>query len=478
MIVGVGAVTRRPDEPELESVDLMAESLREAGADAGPAPLLSSVDQILVPKGTWGYPDPGRLVAERAGCGDVRTVVAELGVSQTQLVARACDDVASGRSVCTVVVGGEARFAAAARRRAGNPETMETAQEGAVPDERWEPGELIISRREIDEGLVEAVHQYALLANARRAALGQTFDDQAAEIDALWREMANIAVGAPTAWDRQAPTRIDEAGWGRVLATPYRRDQVTQWTVDQAAAIVVCAADTASSLGVPVDRWVFPHAVVNANHVVHVLERERLERCQAFAVIGRTIEAQTSWAPGDISDLELYSCFPVAVQVQRDELGLGPGPSSLLGGMTFGGGPFNNFVLCGLAAVVRAVRESGDPGMATGISGMLTKQGAVVVATAPKAGPVTHDVTNEAAAATGRVQSVDPAPGPATIVAATVLHGREGPERAVAVLDAVRGDRRGRVIASSFDAPTIEAVATTETHALAATIDSEGRFAL
>ena len=63
-------------------------------------------------------------------------------------------------------------------------------------------------------------------------------------------------------------------------------------------------------------------------------------------------------------------------------------------------------------------------------------------------------------------------------MAATVLYGREGPERAVAVLDAGEGAGRGRVIASSFDAPTIEAVERTETHTMAATVDGEGRFAL
>ena len=53
-----------------------------------------------------------------------------------------------------------------------------------------------------------------------------------------------------------------------------------------------------------------------------------------------------------------------------------------------------------LRDAVAAVRETGDPGMATGVSGMLTKQGAVVLATTPKTGPVTYDVTNEVAAAT------------------------------------------------------------------------------
>ena len=49
----------------------------------------------------------------------------------------------------------------------------------------------------------------------------------------------------------------------------------------------------------------------------------------------------------------MYSCFPAAVRVQQREFGLDPdGTPTVTGGMSFAGGPFNNFVLNATAAVV------------------------------------------------------------------------------------------------------------------------------
>ena len=45
----------------------MALALEAAAADAGAPSLLAAVDRIAVPQGTWSYPDPARLVADRLG---------------------------------------------------------------------------------------------------------------------------------------------------------------------------------------------------------------------------------------------------------------------------------------------------------------------------------------------------------------------------------------------------------------------------
>lgn len=50
--------------------------------------------------------------------------------------------------------------------------------------------------------------------------------------------------------------------------------------------------------------------------------------------------------------LDLYSCFPSAVQVAQRELGLSqddPRPLTVTGGLPFNGGPFNNYVMHAIA---------------------------------------------------------------------------------------------------------------------------------
>ena len=60
----------------------------------------------------------------------------------------------------------------------------------------------------------------------------------------------------------------------------------------------------------------------------------------------------------DVDIVDLYSCFPSAVQVAARELGLSTDDSSrsltITGGLTFAGGPWNNYVMHSIATRYRA----------------------------------------------------------------------------------------------------------------------------
>ena len=54
----------------------------------------------------------------------------------------------------------------------------------------------------------------------------------------------------------------------------------------------------------------------------------------------------------DLSHVDLYSCFPSAVQIAARELGLGVDRDlTVTGGMSFAGGPWNNYTMHGIAAM-------------------------------------------------------------------------------------------------------------------------------
>ena len=86
VIVGVGAVTERIDDPReaSEPLDLMAAALERASEDAGSKALLAAVDTIWIPRGFWPYSNPGQLLAERFGASGVRNTVAEIGILHSQ----------------------------------------------------------------------------------------------------------------------------------------------------------------------------------------------------------------------------------------------------------------------------------------------------------------------------------------------------------------------------------------------------------
>ena len=172
-------------------------------------------------------------------------------------------------------------------------------------------------------------------------------------------------------------------------------------------------------------------------------ERDELHRWPAMGECGAALQRSTSRSTRRTCrarPVDLYSCFPVAVEVQAQELGISPHRAlTLTGGMTFGGGPFNNYALQGAAAMVRELRDGGDAavGLTTAVSGLLTKPAAVLWTTdAPTAPFAVLDVTEAARAAT-RTRRVDP-----DLVGAghrRRLHGRARPRRLA------HGRRRGRV---------------------------------
>ena len=98
VLVGVGVATQRVDEAAdaLEPLDLMLEAVRRAGADAGGAHTLATVQRIAVPKGRWRYRNPARAIAQAIGAPGATTVLSTLGVLQQSLINDACARIATG----------------------------------------------------------------------------------------------------------------------------------------------------------------------------------------------------------------------------------------------------------------------------------------------------------------------------------------------------------------------------------------------
>ena len=386
VLVGAAAVSQRVDDPEAahEPIALMIEACRAA---ADPAALLDRTDLVAVPHGSWTYGNAAGLVAAAIGRPDARTVVADLGVLQTSVIAHATNAIARGDVEVAVVTGGEARWRAhrAAITGAGAPETSDAG----APDHRLVPEGMIISAGEIAAGLVTAVSHYALIENARRHRDQMSLDAHAMRVADRWASFNAVAQRNPQAWHR-TPMTADEIrtpGPGnRALAFPYNKWHNSQWNVDQAAALVLCSAATAAACGVPQDRWVFPHAITESNVMVPVSARSGMTTSPGFAAAGAAAYKLAGKGPDQIEHSDLYSCFPAAVECQIEELGLAGREVTVTGGMTFAGGPLNNYVLQALVAMVDILRANPSAaGLVTAVSGMITKQGVSIWGAHPPA---------------------------------------------------------------------------------------------
>ncbi|MCY3862237.1 MAG: acetyl-CoA acetyltransferase [bacterium] len=480
VLVGVGTAAQRLDDPTeaKEAVDLMAQALVVAADDAGSSSLIGRLDQVRVTQGTWGYSDPARWVADAVGANQARSYLADVGILQTAVMGDAAAAIASGSADVIAVVGGEAKYRGL-RASITGIEAPDTDQGGAEPDDFVTPHGMIISRAEIDTGLVMATHHYAMIENARRFADGHTIEEHRDEVAGLWARFAQVAAANPDAWFQDgldsAAIATPENG-NRMLAWPYTKWHNSQWNVDQAAALIFCSADTARALGIAPDRWVFPWAAAESNHMVPVTERPELHRSPGFAHAGRAVADHVGMAPSEAGHVDLYSCFPIAVRTQALELDIDLSRDlTVTGGMTWAGGPLNNYVIQAAAKLAQVLRaDSGSTGLLTSVSGMITKQGASMWSSEPPAQPFANiDVTDAVA--------VELQPKPyrtgeneqATVVSYTVIWGREGPERAVAIGEFADG---ARTLLVSAVPPVMAAVVVEEFCGRTVTVAGDGSF--
>jgi acetyl-CoA C-acetyltransferase len=459
VLVGVGTALG-----DVEAVELMVRATAAAGDDAGGTGLLSAVQQIAVPRGTWSYTDPARIIAERIGATGAHTVLAKLGIPQQTLINDALAGIMAGEIDVALVVGGEARARAARAAKAsmaadaagisrvfsGNAGTEDGASEidqhGAEPDVVLEPTGTIVSQAEIEAGLFAPVEQYALIESALRAAEQRTLPDHRREVAELWCRFNGVARHNPEA-AFPSPRGIDdlvELGAGnRPLAFPYGKWHASQWTVDQGAALLLCSIDAARRFGVPNDRWVHPLVGLDSSFELPLSNRRHLHRWPAMQVLGAAAADRIGSPLAACDHAEVYSCFPAAVRVQQRELGLPlDGTPTITGGMTFAGGPFNSFVLHATAAMARLIRREGGTGLVTTVSGLLTKPGLGIWSGEPDSEPpLLADLGDAGRRATESIDVVPPRDAAVTVAACTVTYTAEQPTEVIAIVDATDAER-------------------------------------
>lgn len=448
VIVGVSRIEQALDEPGagLGPLDLMIEAARRAGADSRAPSLLEQAGKVSMPEGTWSLKDAAGAVARAVGAKDAQTVVLKPGIPQQTLLNETFHDLTAGRIVTGLVVGGEASHRDVVARRAGvtldDPDPAET-----VPDEVRSPAGEIVSPPEIAVGAIDAVVQYALMESALRHAERESLDENRDAIARLWAAFSQVAARNPHAAFRDPMTAEEirePSPSNRLMAFPYNKWHCSQMYVDQATALLLTTLANAEHAGVPFERVVFPLVSLESSFALSLARRAEPHRWPAMSALADAARAHLGRDLAELDHIEVYSCFPSAVRIQQRALGLPlDGVPTITGGMSFAGGPWNNFVLQAVSAMVERVREApGSTGMVSVVSGLLTKAGIGVYSTDPaERAPLVADFAEAAAAATVEIPLADGYSGRATVVAATVRVDRSGARRSFVVADTPDGER-------------------------------------
>lgn len=441
VIIGVGQVNDRPEDPEngLDSLGLMVAALRAAQADAGGDILahlgsLAIVDQI-------SFREMGNLcvpLAQTIGATPSINYQSEAphGDTPIRLLNEAANRIGAGEVSLAAVVGGEALRTAAGRAK----------KRAAGEDKGSNAVRAVSSKREPNylqrHGLSAPVDVYPIYENATRAAWCQTFEEAQGESAAIWSRFSEIAAASAGAWIRKAVSAdeiLTSSTSNRPLAFPYTKLMVANSSVNQGAAFIVASLAEARRCGIAEDRMIYVGMGAAAKEPANILRRDRFDRSVSMETSIRTTLALNQMTGTDFDYVELYSCFPCVPKMARRTLDWPlDRPATVFGGLTFGGGPIANYMSHAVVSMVDRLRTKGTNGFLFANGGFATDNHCIVLSKIPVAAasfPQDFDYQAQADAARGDVPELaQDYCGPAKIESFTVFHDRDGVPNAGVVI--------------------------------------------
>jgi acetyl-CoA C-acetyltransferase len=429
----------------------LAERAARMALDAVPL-LQAQVDQVSVvnimsPVGER----PAADLATRLHLSPTRTETTTVGGNSPQwLVNRAAEAISAGRVDVVLIAGAEAQRTA---RQGGHGAAEATA--AGPPDPIIGDDRPPVSAAEFGAGLIAPIHMYALFESVLAHRAGRTWAEHRGELGRLLAPFTTVAASHPYAWfpDTRSPTELsDIAPDNRLISEPYTKNMCAMFAVDQGAAVVVTSLAAARRAGVA-DQAVFCSSGAGCTDVWFPAARP--DPGSAPGMRASTTAALDAAGLGvdDMDAFDFYSCFPVAVELAAEGLGLAADDKRALtvtGGLPYFGGPGNNYSLHAIATMVNRLREDGGTGLVTALGWYLTKHAAGVYSSAPPSTGWHHGDTaaEQLAIDATAVDIATEASGSALVLASTVTSARDGEITAAPVI--ARLDD-GRHVAATAD---------------------------
>ncbi len=471
VVVAAGQVTSR-DTAEIVSALDLAERAARAALDEVPG-LAARIDRVSVVNIMSRVgPAPASRLAARLGIEPaVREHTAVGGNTPQWLVNRAAAAIAAGELEATLIAGAEAMRSGRELRNRGEAGSAGGGGSGDEPDGRTGAGpdpvvgddRSGISTAETNAGMVIPSVIYPMFESVIAHRAGRSFAEHRAVLGRIMAPFTEVAAKHPHAWfpEARTPEEIAEPGSdNRMVAEPYTKRMNAVLNVDQGAAVIVCSLAAARAAGVA-DRAVFVWSGAEANEVWFPTARPDLGASTGIEAAGRAAFEAAGIGPDDLALIDLYSCFPVAVEMGAAALGLAlddPRGLTVTGGLPYFGGPGNNYVTHSIATLTDRLRSEGGIGLATALGWYVTKHAVGIYGAEPPPRGFSRPDTSAAQAAIDATalevaEAVDDGGVPATVEAATVVHDRT---EAVSAAPVIARLDDGRRVAAMCAAPADE----------------------
>ncbi|MDB5467601.1 MAG: acetyl-CoA acetyltransferase [Phenylobacterium sp.] len=450
VLIGAGQFTYRGDPAASPSpVALLKIAAERAALDAGlSARELAAIDALAVVGFTVDAPGGGRAVphasnppaslSQEIGASPRWAVYSHMGGNTPQqLVNVLCERIARGETELGLAVGCEFLGSAVKRLTRGlGFDDWREDQDLPAPERIGDPRPGV-SPYEARHGLGRPINTYPLFENALRARDGRPIADHQRRLGELFAPFTKVAAENPEAWfpvERTPEELVAVSERNRMVGFPYPKLLNAIMEVDQSAGVIVASERKARELGVPEDKWVYLHGCADAADLWNPIDRQDFHSSPAMRLTGQRALEMAGVGLDAIHLIDLYSCFPVAVEIGAEELGLGlddPRGLTVTGGLPYAGGPGNNYAMHSIAVMMQKLRRRpGAYGLVTANGWFLTKQSTGVYSTRPPGRPFEREdpgVLQRQIDALPHPAVIEQPQGAARIETYTVVHRREGP---------------------------------------------------
>lgn len=393
VMIGVGQVTEKDPDLAVASspLDLMVQATQLAFDDAGlNAVAASDIDALVVVK---SFREPMRntpeALANALNAGKSKQwIVPDGGYAPQYLVNAFSDEIARGRHQLVLLTGAEAMATGRKIIKSGAKIPWDIPSD-TDPDYLYEAPEMW-NDHEQQHGVWQASHVYPLFENALRHHLGHGLGEHQAIMGEIFSRLSEVATTSLHAWfpTFRSPEEIaNPSADNRFVGWPYTKYMNAMNQINQSASVVLTSVAHARELGVDESRWVYLHGCADVTEIWELTQRVNYFSSPAINLLGREVMAMAGISIDDIEHLDLYSCFPSAVQIACAELGIAPDdprPLTVTGGLPFHGGAGNNYVMNSIAAMADKVRATPSSyGLVTANGGYLGRHSAGIYSTTP-----------------------------------------------------------------------------------------------
>ena len=445
VVIGLGITQQKGSYAELdEALFLMEKVAMQAINDCGNSKIKDFIDVIDIPKGFWRYRDPGKWIAEKNNFSNTKTSVNKIGVLQQHLINNTCNKIIKGEIRAGLILGGESRAKMIAALKEGiEYKEMELSTN---PDKYVKAKDDLYGEGEAEALGLMAVGYYAVMESAMRKSKSLNLKEHEDYLGSMYADFSEIASKNQYAASDKSISKDQimlANSDNKPMAYPYNKYHCTSWNVSQASAILICEEGLADQLNISKQKRIYPMASSETNHMIALIQRPSLISSAGLKLASEKINEVVDKHSINLNLIDLYSCFPVAVQQFENVLNLNTKTSrTITGAMPFAGGPLNNYMLHATVQALLKLRSQSGHSLITGVSGMMTKQSFCLWSSEYQM-PFYHaDVTKKAQQLDKPIPISNAKHGIGIVIGYTVLYEGTKPTLGVFYIEDSQGERK------------------------------------